>query len=166
MSPDSAHYVQPLAGGARFRFAVFACSMPSGLDWPGSMQTYRHSGTAREDAAYRCCVLTFARDAWVRRMGNLPAELAAVLEGRYCISRIDQNMRPIFMRNLASWKDNPRHKRFFGRRLQRCCDRVPLSISSADGDSRWLLWLWARWQSRRIRLTFGHRCSSGQCLCG
>ena len=51
--------------------------------------------------------LTRARDAWVRRMGNLPAELAAVLEGRYVISKIEQNTRPIFRKNLASWTDNP-----------------------------------------------------------
>ena len=50
--------------------------------------------------------LTFAQDAWVRRMGNLPAELVAILEGMYCISKLEQNMRPIFKRNLPSWTDN------------------------------------------------------------
>jgi hypothetical protein len=40
-------------------------------------------------------------------MGNLPAELVAILEGRYCISKNMQNMRPIFRKNLASWTDNP-----------------------------------------------------------
>jgi len=51
--------------------------------------------------------LTYAHEAWARRMGNLPAELVAILEGRYCISKNMQNMRPIFRKNLASWTDNP-----------------------------------------------------------
>ena len=51
--------------------------------------------------------LTFAHDAWVRRMENLAAELVAILEGRYCISKNMQNTRPIFRKRLASWTDNP-----------------------------------------------------------
>ena len=91
--------------GSGSQFLPAACRL--GLTGP---EACRRTGTPaplvrtpRTDVVY----LTFARDAWVRRMGNLPAELAAVLEGRYCISKIDQNMRPIFRRNLASWTDNP-----------------------------------------------------------
>ena len=38
---------------------------------------------------------------------NLPVELATLLEGRYVISKIEQNTRPIFRKNLVSWTDNP-----------------------------------------------------------
>ena len=53
--------------------------------------------------------LTYAHEAWVRRMGNLPAELVAILEGRYCIC-----MRvtfPVF-RPLHSRLFLPLHSRF------------------------------------------------------
>ena len=50
--------------------------------------------------------LTYAKDFWERKMGNLPAELLAIIEGRYCISKSDHPCRPIFKRNLASWTDN------------------------------------------------------------
>ena len=59
--------------------------------------------TPRRDAAY----LTLASEAWTRRFGQLPVELKAIVEGNYCISKVAQNLRPIFRKNLASWEDNP-----------------------------------------------------------
>ena len=59
--------------------------------------------TPRTDVVH----LTLGQENWIRLMGNLPAELAAIVEGRYCISKSEQVVRPIFRKNLASWTDDP-----------------------------------------------------------
>ena len=58
--------------------------------------------TPRRDAAY----LTMASLSWQRRLGQMPVELRAILEGNYSISKVNQTLRPIFRKNLASWEDN------------------------------------------------------------
>ena len=51
--------------------------------------------------------LTLGQENWIRLMSNLPAELAAIVEGQYCISKSEQVVRPIFRKNLASRTDDP-----------------------------------------------------------
>ena len=50
--------------------------------------------------------LTRAREVWVIGWVTSQREKAAKLEGRYVISRIEQNARLVFRKNLASWTDN------------------------------------------------------------
>ena len=51
----------------------------------------------------------FVRTPRLRRLGplgQLPVELKSILDGKYCISKAEQTLLPIFRRNLASWEDN------------------------------------------------------------
>ena len=51
-----------------------------------------------KDVAY----ITFAKDAWRRRLGTLSAELETLLDGNYCVSRTGQSFAPMFLRNQPS----------------------------------------------------------------
>ena len=94
-------------------------------------------------------------------MGNLPAELAAVLEGRYVISKLEQNTCPnAAPSSVRIWRRGlliRRHMRRCGprSRLPRCCGGVPSkTLNGACGC------LWPSWPSARVRSLQTHFLSS------
>ena len=54
-------------------------------------------------------------------MCNLPAELAAVLEGRDVISKLEQNISPIFRKNLAPWTAHQEAHEALWPEVAKCC---------------------------------------------